>query len=119
MVEDHFPKSHLEKGNEQPMERLKGRSVAAFHRCEASDKDISYPKIMAQDSFIADTKASLWKSKRCLIICCIVASANMQYGFDSAAIGQLQAMPGFLEIFGYPDPGSTFGYGIDVSIAYA
>lgn len=36
-------------------------------------------------------------------------------GFDSAAVGALQAMPGFLKVFGYPDPGSPLGYGIDVS----
>lgn len=41
--------------------------------------------------------------------------ANMQYGFDSAAIGALQAMPGFLKVFGYVDPTSPLGYGIDVS----
>ncbi|OCL06225.1 hypothetical protein AOQ84DRAFT_224041 [Glonium stellatum] len=40
----------------------------------------------------------------------------MQYGFDSAAIGALQAMPGFLEIFGYPDPKSPLGYGIDSTV---
>ncbi|KAJ2991502.1 hypothetical protein NUW58_g2491 [Xylaria curta] len=37
----------------------------------------------------------------------------MQYGLDSAAIGQLQAMPGFLKVFGYPDPALPGGYGID------
>jgi len=36
-------------------------------------------------------------------------------GFDSAAVGALQAMPGFLKVFGYPDPSSPLGYGIDVS----
>ncbi|KAN0089090.1 general substrate transporter [Hyaloscypha variabilis] len=35
--------------------------------------------------------------KKCLWICCLVATANMQYGFDSAAIGALQALPGFLK----------------------
>lgn len=38
----------------------------------------------------------------------------MQYGFDSAAVGALQAMPGFLKVFGYQDPSSPLGYGIDV-----
>lgn len=37
----------------------------------------------------------------------------MQYGFDSAAIGALQAMPGFLRVFGYEDPKNPTGYGID------
>jgi len=42
--------------------------------------------------------------------------ANMQYGFDLAAVGSLQAMPGFLKVFGYRDPSSDTGYAIDVSI---
>ncbi|EXJ67402.1 uncharacterized protein A1O5_09415 [Cladophialophora psammophila CBS 110553] len=56
---------------------------------------------------------SLWANRKCLIMACIVATANTQYGFDSAAIGALQAMPGFLKVFGFPDPSSPGGYGID------
>jgi hypothetical protein len=44
-----------------------------------------------------------------------VAIANMQYGLDSAVIGSLQAMPGFLVVFGYPDPEAPGGYAIGVS----
>ncbi|KAI1162551.1 general substrate transporter [Nemania serpens] len=58
-------------------------------------------------------ETSLWANRKCLLICAIVAVANMQYGLDSAAIGGLQAMPGFLKVFGYPDPGQPSGYGID------
>ena len=61
-------------------------------------------------------ETSLWQNRRCLIMACVVATANMQYGFDSAAIGALQAMPGFLKVFGYPDPSSPLGYGIDVCV---
>jgi hypothetical protein len=39
----------------------------------------------------------------------------MQYGLDSAVIGSLQAMPGFLVVFGYPDPNAPGGYSIGVS----
>lgn len=39
----------------------------------------------------------------------------MQYGLDSAAIASLQAMPGFLKVFGYPDANSAGGYAIGVS----
>ncbi|KAJ5380981.1 uncharacterized protein N7496_003409 [Penicillium cataractarum] len=42
--------------------------------------------------------------------------ANMQYGFDLAAVGSLQAMPGFLKVFGYPDPTSDTGYAIDSTV---
>jgi hypothetical protein len=65
---------------------------------------------------IPDT--SLWANRKCLIIACIVATANMLYGFDSAAVGALQAMPGFLKVFGFVDPSSPFGYGIDVSSSF-
>ncbi|KAG7284582.1 hypothetical protein NEMBOFW57_010960 [Staphylotrichum longicolle] len=37
----------------------------------------------------------------------------MQYGLDSACLASLQAMPGFLQVFGYPDPNLRGGYGID------
>ena len=40
----------------------------------------------------------------------------MQYGFDSAAVAGLQAMPGFLKVFGYEDPESPIGYNITVRI---
>lgn len=57
---------------------------------------------------------SLWQNRKCLLICLYIAMANLQYGFDSSAVGALQAMPGFLEVFGYPDPELPGGYGIDV-----
>lgn len=60
-------------------------------------------------------RSSLWANKKCLIICCAVALANTQYGLDTAAVGGLQAMPGFLRVFGYEDPSLPLGYGIDVS----
>ncbi|KAI1176165.1 general substrate transporter [Nemania sp. FL0916] len=58
-------------------------------------------------------ETSLWANRKCLLICATVAIANMQYGLDSAAIGALQAMPGFLKVFGYPDTSQAGGYGID------
>ncbi|KXS93672.1 hypothetical protein AC579_3593 [Pseudocercospora musae] len=63
-----------------------------------------------------DEATSVWSSRKCIVICCIVATANMQYGFDSAAIGSLQAMPGFLSVFGYPDESNPIGYGIDSTV---
>ncbi|KAI1614157.1 putative transporter [Exophiala viscosa] len=59
---------------------------------------------------------SLWENRKCLLIAYVVAMANTQYGFDSAAVGALQAMPGFLKVFGYPDPTSPLGYGIDSTV---
>lgn len=62
--------------------------------------------------------SSLWANRKCLLICSAVAIASMQYGIDTAAVGGLQAMPGFLMVFGYEDPKSRLGYGIDVSIIW-
>ncbi|KAI1633046.1 general substrate transporter [Biscogniauxia mediterranea] len=59
------------------------------------------------------SETSLWANRKCLLICAIVAIANMQYGLDSAAVGSLQAMPGFLAVFGYRDPNQPGGYGIE------
>ena len=70
---------------------------------------------MSQPTEIVIPETSLWANRKCLLAACIIATANMQYGFDSAAVGALQAMPGFLKVFGYEDPSSPLGYGIDVS----
>ncbi|GAB1316825.1 General substrate transporter [Madurella fahalii] len=58
-------------------------------------------------------ETSLWANRKCLLICGIVAVANMQYGLDSACLASLQAMPGFLQVFGYVDSDLGGGYGID------
>lgn len=68
---------------------------------------------MAADAHLPET--SLWANRKCLLICAVVAIANMQYGLDSAVIASLQAMPGFLIVFGYPDANATGGYAIGVS----
>jgi len=60
-------------------------------------------------------ESSLWANRKCLFLCCLVSIANTQYGIDTAAVGGLMAMPGFLDVFGYKDPTSPLGYGIDVS----
>lgn len=35
-------------------------------------------------------ESSLWANRKCLMICCVVSIANMQYGFDTAAVGGMQ-----------------------------
>ncbi|KAJ5302938.1 hypothetical protein N7476_009737 [Penicillium atrosanguineum] len=67
-----------------------------------------------EDNSLSTT--TLWQNRKCLLLCCLVSMANMQYGFDLAAVGSLQAMPGFLKVFGYPDPTSDTGYGIDSTV---
>ena len=52
-----------------------------------------------------------WK---CLLICCVVSMANLEFGLDSGVVGSLQAMPGFLAVFGYKSDFIPGGYGINV-----
>ncbi len=47
-----------------------------------------------------NTVAANWK---CIVICFTMAMANCQYGLDAGIVGGLQAMPGFLQVFGYRD----------------
>jgi len=63
-------------------------------------------------------ESSLWANRKCLLICSVVAIANMQYGLDSACLAGLQAMPGFLAVFGHRNPSLAGGYGIDVSFFF-
>ncbi|KIH86454.1 sugar transporter [Sporothrix brasiliensis 5110] len=57
-------------------------------------------------------ETSLWANRKCLVICAVVAVANMQYGLDSAIVASLQAMPGFLKVYGHADPTAAGGYAI-------
>ncbi|KAH8898375.1 general substrate transporter [Thozetella sp. PMI_491] len=49
-------------------------------------------------------QTSLWANWKCVLICCLVAMANLGYGIDIGVMSSFQAMPGFLIVFGYPDP---------------
>ena len=46
---------------------------------------------------------TFWEEKRVVTICFILAFAQFQYGYDSAAISGFQSMVGFLQVFGYAD----------------
>jgi len=46
---------------------------------------------------------TFWEEKRVVTICFILAFAQFQYGYDSAAIAGFQSMVGFLQVFGYAD----------------
>lgn len=70
---------------------------------------------MATTTQVYLPETSLWANRKCLLICAVVAMANMQYGLDSAVVGSLQAMPGFLKVFGHADPSAPGGYAIGVS----
>ncbi|OAL43340.1 MFS monosaccharide transporter-like protein [Pyrenochaeta sp. DS3sAY3a] len=48
----------------------------------------------------------------CFAACALVSICPFQYGLDQGVIGGLQAMPGFLQVFGHADPASPFGYNL-------
>lgn len=64
-------------------------------------------------------RSTLWENRKFLLICSAVAISSMPYGIDTAAVEGLQAMPGFLMVFGYKDPTSPLEYGINVSVSNA
>ncbi|KAI9687670.1 MAG: hypothetical protein M1820_010401 [Bogoriella megaspora] len=63
---------------------------------------------MAQNNRSDDIRTN-WK---CLAACTLVSMCPFQYGIDFGLIGGLQAMVGFLKVFGHPDPDSPIGYNI-------
>ncbi|RSM05237.1 hypothetical protein CEP52_006385 [Fusarium oligoseptatum] len=56
-----------------------------------------------------NTIAANW---RCFVACGIVVLSPFQYGLDFGLIGGLQAMPGFLKIYGHPAPETSLGWNI-------
>ncbi|KAG8625853.1 hypothetical protein KVT40_006254 [Elsinoe batatas] len=50
---------------------------------------------------------------KCLFAIILVSLCPFQYGIDFGIIGGLQAMPGFLEVFGYRDPSLPGGWNIN------
>lgn len=62
------------------------------------------------------TKTSLWENRKSVLICFSVALYSFQYGLDFSLIGGFQAMIGFLEVFGTPDPASPAGWNLSVVV---
>ncbi|KAI1391777.1 general substrate transporter [Hypoxylon trugodes] len=49
---------------------------------------------------------------RCFVACGLMVLSPFQYGVDFGLIGGLQAMPGFLKIYGHPAPNTSIGWNI-------
>ncbi|KAK4117857.1 general substrate transporter [Canariomyces notabilis] len=55
-----------------------------------------------------------WKAHwKCFVACGIIVLSPFQYGVDFGLIGGLQAMTGFLKIYGYEAPNTPTGWNID------
>jgi SP family sugar:H+ symporter-like MFS transporter len=59
-----------------------------------------------------ELESSLLSNWKCIAACTLVSMSPFQYGVDFGAIGGLQAMPGFLEVFGHRDPTTPTGWNI-------
>ncbi|KAF2269965.1 general substrate transporter [Lojkania enalia] len=60
----------------------------------------------------ASTGKGLLENWKCLLACTLVSMSPFQYGIDFSLIGGLQAMPGFLRVYGHKDPSVPIGYNI-------
>ncbi|KAL1845475.1 hypothetical protein VTK73DRAFT_553 [Phialemonium thermophilum] len=56
-----------------------------------------------------DTMRNHW---RCFVACGLISLCPIQYGLDFGLIGGLQAMVGFLKIYGYRNPTTAIGWNI-------
>ncbi|KAI1620991.1 MFS transporter [Exophiala viscosa] len=60
-----------------------------------------------------ERKDNIFAHWKCLAACTLVSMCPFQYGTDFGIIGGLQAMKGFLEIFGEKDPTSPIGWNLN------
>ncbi|KAJ9137107.1 General substrate transporter [Pleurostoma richardsiae] len=59
-----------------------------------------------------DTIRAHW---RCFVACGIIVLSPFQYGVDFGLIGGLQAMPGFLQVYGYRAPETAIGWNLSTT----
>ncbi|KAJ2894784.1 hypothetical protein MKZ38_007213 [Zalerion maritima] len=61
-------------------------------------------------------KTTIRENWRCFLACGMVALSPFQYGVDFGLIGGLQAMPGFLEIYGHRAPETALGWNLSTVV---
>ena len=61
-------------------------------------------------------KTTLWQNKKSIFICTLMASGAFQYGLDQGLVNGFMAMPGFLELYGVPDPQVAGGYNLSSTV---
>jgi len=59
---------------------------------------------------------TFWSNWKCMLACLLIAMAPFQYGVDFGLIGGMQAMVGFLQVFGYRDPATPVGWNISTGV---
>jgi MFS transporter, SP family, sugar:H+ symporter len=61
-------------------------------------------------------RTSLWENRKCFFIMAFIATSAFQYGLDYGKVGGVQAMKGFLEVFGEPNPRSPIGWNLSTVV---
>ncbi|KZO93820.1 general substrate transporter [Calocera viscosa TUFC12733] len=61
-------------------------------------------------------RTGLLHNYRAVIACTLISMSPFQYGVDFGLIGGIQAMIGFLKVFGYPDAASVVGWNISPEV---
>ncbi|CAK7217518.1 hypothetical protein SCUCBS95973_003182 [Sporothrix curviconia] len=95
---------------------LDGKTTDMQHVEEKGDETVDGSSSGADDGPSSIIRSSLWDNKKFVLISALVNIANLDYGIDSGMINGFQAMPGFLEVFGYADPSLAGGYGISTTV---
>jgi len=62
------------------------------------------------------SKTTVWENRRAFLYSMLMMSVAFQFGFDYGTIGGFQAMKGFLQVFGNPDPASPIGWNISPTV---
>lgn len=65
---------------------------------------------------ISITRSSWWENKKVIGIAILINMASFEYGLDQGMVNGFQAMPGFLQVFGYEDPSLPGGFGISTTV---
>ncbi|KZO93821.1 putative maltose permease [Calocera viscosa TUFC12733] len=61
-------------------------------------------------------RTSLLHNRKSMVACLLISMSPFQYGVDYGLIGGLQAMNGFLAIFGYADPAAPNGWNLTPTV---
>lgn len=70
--------------------------------------------VLSRTQFImSQSNTTIRENWRCFLACSIIMMSPFQYGLDFGLIGGLQAMVGFLQVFGHRAPHVPSGWNID------
>ncbi|KAK5219370.1 hypothetical protein LTR99_010399 [Exophiala xenobiotica] len=82
------------------------------------DESVSQECAMSNETNpeIISVKGGFFHHYPSLIYCGLMCLGGFQLGLDLGSIAGMQAMPGFLQVFGFPDKTSPLGFGINPAV---